>query len=292
MDLSKHYIVQAIIAASNNLRLNSEKIESVAILREHFTKCEDIEHELSKCKKITELSKFGIKLNDIFKYINSNKVDFLKISDMFKEHSSSLVMVLSNMLDVVTPSLLRNLLAREFQGTIDVKLGEKKHTAEIPIKEEIIEIKPLKEQGVEAKSEAEELKEEIILNDLGKDEKFSFEDFQKKILKPIKNLEGLLNRLLRDECHEDEISSSVEIMKINSELAENADFKILANMHVIFAVGLKLILKKKIKPDRNVIESLRACLIVIVAVIKSKDVDITDYLNRAEKFGEQILKYK
>jgi hypothetical protein len=33
---------------------------------------------------------------------------------------------------------------------------------------------------------------------------------------------------------------------------------------------------------------MRACLIVIVAVVRGKEVDITNYLNRAENFGRQI----
>jgi hypothetical protein len=33
-------------------------------------------------------------------------------------------------------------------------------------------------------------------------------------------------------------------------------------------------------------------LIVIVAVVRGKDVDINNYLNKAEQFGNQIIKIK
>jgi len=33
---------------------------------------------------------------------------------------------------------------------------------------------------------------------------------------------------------------------------------------------------------------MRACLIVIVAVVRGKDVDITNYLNKAEDFERKI----
>jgi len=46
----------------------------------------------------------------------------------------------------------------------------------------------------------------------------------------------------------------------------------------------------KLLVDKTVIESLRACLIVIVAVVKRKEVDITGYLNRAEEFGNKYFK--
>jgi len=43
-----------------------------------------------------------------------------------------------------------------------------------------------------------------------------------------------------------------------------------------------------VMPGKDVVDALRACLIVIVAVVKGKEVDITNYLNRAEEFGKRI----
>jgi hypothetical protein len=37
---------------------------------------------------------------------------------------------------------------------------------------------------------------------------------------------------------------------------------------------------------------MRASLIVIVAVVRSKDVDITGYLNKAEELGKRIQNLK
>jgi len=59
-------------------------------------------------------------------------------------------------------------------------------------------------------------------------------------------------------------------------------------MHKIFSSALDLIKNKELLPIIPVIEGMRACLIVIVALVRGKDVDITLYLNRAENFGKQI----
>ena len=59
-------------------------------------------------------------------------------------------------------------------------------------------------------------------------------------------------------------------------------------MHTIVADSLRLITSGEINPVKEVVESLRACLIVIVAVVRGKEVDITNYLNRAEDFGRKI----
>ena len=67
MDLIKQYIVQSIAAASNNLRLSTEKIEVVALLREAIVKSDNLEEDIKNMKKITELSTLAIRLNDIYR---------------------------------------------------------------------------------------------------------------------------------------------------------------------------------------------------------------------------------
>ena len=81
-------------------------------------------------------------------------------------------------------------------------------------------------------------------------------------------------------------------MDENSVLSRKIGFEILAGMHRIISRALILIRNRDLMPGKEVIENLRACLIVIVAVVRGKDVDINNYLNKAEQFGNQIIKIK
>ena len=63
-------------------------------------------------------------------------------------------------------------------------------------------------------------------------------------------------------------------------------------MHRIISRALLLIKNRELMPGKEVIESLRACLIVIVAVVRGKDVDINNYLNKAEEFGNRLATIK
>jgi len=103
MEINKQYLIQCITCASNNLRLSSEKIEVVAILKEHISQTPDLNNLISDMKKLTRFSKFAIKLGEINQTLQTGKIDFLKISDKFKEHSHLILRELSNLLDVVTP---------------------------------------------------------------------------------------------------------------------------------------------------------------------------------------------
>ena len=69
MKFTKQYILQAIALASNNLRLSSDRIETVALLKDYFHNSADIEKEINFMKTKTELSKFAIKLSEAYKFI-------------------------------------------------------------------------------------------------------------------------------------------------------------------------------------------------------------------------------
>ena len=81
MDLVKHYIIQSIIIASNNLRLNNQQIEVVALLKEAINKSDNLSDDLINMKKITELSLLAIRLNEIYNSLTQSQIDFLKISE-------------------------------------------------------------------------------------------------------------------------------------------------------------------------------------------------------------------
>lgn len=287
MDLAKQYIIQCIVAAANNLRLSSEKIETVALIRERLNSTDNLSDEIKNFKKITELSKLGIKLGEIHSFLETGKFDFAKISDRFKEHSYSLVSEMNVMLDVLTPNAARNVFLKRDEVPVKVKQVPGSQSFAADTKEETIQITP--EIELPRRSHADELREAIIFEELNKDTALDFENYEEKVLRPVKELDSFLNRVMKYEFTENEIKGYIKKMGENAELSKKIGFEILSNMHTIFARGLELIDKKKIAPSPNVVESLRACLIVIVAVVRGKEVDITSYLNRAENFGRTIL---
>ena len=114
-------------------------------------------------------------------------------------------------------------------------------------------------------------------------------DFEKKILSPIKSIDELLKKLPSGKVSERQLREYFELMTEHSELADTHGFQVIAKMHQLIASALDAINRGNLLVDKTVIESLRACLIVIVAVVKRKEVDITGYLNRAEEFGNKYF---
>ncbi len=310
MDLIKQYIVQSIIAASNNLRLSTEKIEVVALLRETIAKSDNLDDDIKKMKKITELSTLAIRLSEIFAYLNQPQVDMLKLTDKFKEHAQYLIKDLSHMLDMVSPLTFKKALDKlnppppeieeDFNTEIHAPSSEisnevNSETEETDGINDSINVNLSKrkiDEDVFEKSESDKIKEKLIMEEEKEDDDLFFQNYENAILKPIKPLDTLLKDLQKNEIDNEKIINFAKVMKTNGDMSAKIGFDIIANMHKIIAKALILINSRELMPGKEIIESMRSCLIVIVAVVKGKEVDITNYLNRAEEFGRKLKNIK
>ncbi len=278
MDLIKYYINQSITIAANNLRLNNQQIEVVALLKEAITKSDNLSDDLINMKRITELSTLAIRLNEIYNSLTQNQIDFLKISDQFKEHSRYLIKDLGRMLDISTPQTFKAAIEK-LKGSIVFPKEE--------IKIDLSKRVPDDEPFVQVNSD--DIKEEIIFNeDFKNDDEELIQNFEPTILNPIKPLDNVLKKISNNEIDYEELIKYSKIMDENADLSRKIGFEILSGMHRIISKALILIKNRELMPGKDVIESLRACLIVIVAVVRGKDVDINNYLNKAEEFGNKL----
>ncbi len=300
MKLEKQYIIQAVTIAANNLRLSSEKIEVVSLFKKHLTNCEDIENEISRMKKITELSKLAVKLGRLIEYIKSDHIDFLRLTETFKEQSHTLTIELSNMLDFVTPIKFKEITSKLSEQEIAVQLKQNVQREEALDKiQEKVEVNETSESNKEDKKtkitkedidQIEKNKQEFLFEDLDKEEEFDFENYEKTILAPVKKLEDLLKRFPKKEFLEEEVDDFMEKMLFNSKFSYKVGFDIIGKMHKTIASALLAIKNDEIETTEDTTEGIRACLIVIVAVVRGKEVDISSYLKKAEKFSKIVLK--
>ncbi len=290
MELIKQYIIQSISAASNNLRLSTQKIEVVALLRETIVKSENLEVDIKGMKKITELSTLAIRLNEIYSYLTQNQIDLFKLSDKFKEHSQFLIKDLSHMLDMVNPATFKSALEKLKENSVEGTNSEIPQSIpasnENGINVDLSKRKP--DSSLFAESESNKLKEKIIFEEDKEDEDLFFQNYENEILETIKPIDGMLKQLSKNEVSSEELSSFAKVMKTNGDISAKIGFDIIANMHWIISKALQLIKTRELMPGKEVIESVRACLIVIVALVRGKEVDINNYLNRAEEFGKEI----
>ncbi|MCH7965594.1 MAG: hypothetical protein IH852_16845 [Bacteroidetes bacterium] len=276
MDLIKQYIIQSLTAASNNLRLTNHQIETLGLLREVLLNSDDLGADIDKMKTITELSTLAIRLNEIYDYLTRRKIDFFKFSDQFKEHSRYLINDLTHLLEIDNPALIKAAI-NKLNGVQDKKESEE---IEVILSVDKVNLNPFVENDNSSQEEN--------IEEAAKDEKDFFKSYEDLILKPIKPIDNMLNKFVNNDINYEDLSRFAEIMKMNGEVSEKNGFEIISSMHSIIYKALIRIKSRKLMPGKDVIESMRACLIVIVAVVRGKDVDITNYLNKAEDFEKEI----
>ncbi len=274
MDLIKQYIIQSLTAASNNLRLTTHQLETIGLLRESLISSDDLESTINKMKKITELSTLAIRLNNIYRYLSTNRIDFFKLSDQFKNHSQYLITDLNCLLKI--------------DNSASIKLAINKLNG----KEEAAEPKEIKVQ-LSVKANSNQLIRDNDSKGGGNgttevDSNDFFKNYEEVILTLIKPVDTMLSRLEKNEVSFDDLSRMAELMKMNGEYSDTNGFEIIGSMHRIMFSAMMMINSGELKPTKDVIESMRACLIVIVAVVRGKDFDVTNYLNRAEDFEKEI----
>jgi len=223
------------------------------------------------------------------KYNHSSVSRIVCVSEKIKEHSSILIKDMSHMLDMVSPDSFKNAieklkpLVKEEEKNIPGSVLEANNNS---IKVDLSKRKP--DPYVFEKSENEIIKEKIIMDEENDSEDIFFQNYESEILKPIKSIDSLLKQIASFDVAEDEIFRWADLMKTNGDLSAKIGFEIIANMHRILSRAFSLLDTGELVPKADVIESMRACLIVIVAVVKGKEVDITNYLNSAEEFGRKI----
>jgi len=285
MEIKKQYIIQTISVAANNLRLSSEKIEVLGLLKETINNSGDLDTLIFSMKKITQFSKLAIKLHEIVNYLKMNKIDFLKLSDKFKEHSQLVVKDLNLTLDTMTPSSYKEITKKLDEFT--------KQTISEEPKEDFLTIDLTgRKNSFTEKTTNEKRKESFILEVEDHDDQLFFQNFEATILNPVKEIEATLKNLGDGEVKATELRKYESVMRVNATLSEKFGTEITTEMHKILANAFRMIQLKELQPGKELIEAMRSCLIVIVALVRNKDIDITYYLNRAEEFGKKLQTLK
>ncbi|MFA6979432.1 MAG: hypothetical protein WC209_08930 [Ignavibacteriaceae bacterium] len=285
MDLKKQYIIQTISVAANNLRLSSEKIEVLGLFKETILNSGDLETLIASMKKITQFAKLAIKLQEIYNFLKINKIDFLKLSEKFKEHTQLVVKDLNLVLDALNPSSYKEIIKKLDEFNHNNVVEEKKdETLTIDMTE--------RKSSLSEKMKTDKIKENFIFEEDANDDHLFFQNFEATILKPVKELETVLKNLVNGEVKAIELRQYESVMKVNASLSEKFGTEITTEMHKILAKAFRMLQLKELKPEREIIEAMRACLIVIVALVRNKDIDITYYLNKAEDFGKKLQTLK
>ncbi|MCK6612989.1 MAG: hypothetical protein HRU80_10575 [Ignavibacteriales bacterium] len=290
MDFIKDYLIQVLTDCSNKLRLDSSKLEVITLLKEQIYKSESPEVLFRNMKKVTEFAKLAIRLNDIYVYLNTTKIEFRTISKKFEEHSDLLLKDLTPFLDILTGVRFQKAMEKVlfFSGSAVMNPGQVSAIIDFSApKGSRVTTESLHQNTEEPEPENQDTE---IPDDPDHDSDMTYQQYESRILHPIRGLDEILKALLSGEYNADDLTHYSKLILWNSQIAMKFGTEIVAKMHLIIAKALPMIRDGELKPTKDTIESIRACLIVIVALVRGKGVDIKMYIDRAEEFGKKILR--
>ncbi len=278
MDFAKLYIQKCLSHLSILLKIDNNKKELIKIIEERIINSDNLNLFIKELKKNTYFSKTAIKLSTINDYCNNPEIDFTNLSNKFSEHILFLSKDFENLLLNVNKETIKEVLLN----------------AEIEAKKEHIRLnKASKEDGNEDYNidNTNKLKEDFILSDDDNEEN-SYEYYVRTVISSIKELDLFLKKLESNEASKEEIENYLSIVEKNGILSKKYGFELIADMHFIFEGALTGINEHKLMVEKDIIEKMRACLIVVAALVKQKEVDITNYLIKADKLGKLIQNIK
>ncbi len=246
----REYIVQTFVTAANNLSINSHRLLLINLVKEFLYDCEDLDYAISEMKKITVLSKFAVRIGLINKY-TKEKPDFFNVSSKFNSDYINLIPVVNELLD----SLNSNFLVKKFNEI----------------------------------SNNINMRDNMIINeDTSYKEGYNFEDgdFNEKLVNHIKWVDSFLNRFEEnDASFMEKVDIRAELLLLNHFAKDNIEEN-LVEMFEIFRDLLLILVDRDIQ-NEELVESLRASMIVLVATIKHKEIDFEPYVKRARAYFEK-----
>lgn len=297
MDFVKNYMISAISDASKKLRLNSEKIELLNKLEEWIAARENLQADIAAMKRITETSKLAIRLQDINNYLQFESIDYKKLSDKFKEHSTFLVTDLDYLLFSVNLFTFQKILTRiekikatpvdKSGNTLKIELDINEDLTSIPPKI----VKPKRSLQIDSKGDEPELP--LFEHPVSEKKKTEFLKSESDFLyAPIKDLEELLRRMKKEDFRSSEVFRFSDVFDERMLFCKKNGVDELVQPYANIANCLRLIYNKEVTVSQDILDYFRASMIVIVTRIRGLEHDITEYILRNQLFTEGLKVYK
>lgn len=279
IELQKIYLVQCLNYAASYLRLNKPQLDTLNYMCNFLNDSEELFEVIVFFSKVTELSSLSIRLKEIYNFITYGKIDYSKISETFKKQANDLIQELNSALKCLSTDRMKEIV----------------HAKDVLFESETDENAQVESEKTEAlttnKDEYENNYDNKIKVEYNDSDNSAFKLFEMQLVEEVKCFDIILQKLYQNEIDLIEIKDCISKVDDMKENCLKFGLETVAEMHEIFQNSLSLILKNTIPVTKELIESMRSCLIVIVAVVRNKNIDIAYYYSRTEILSKQINYY-
>ncbi|MFN4111990.1 MAG: hypothetical protein ACK4G1_06910 [Ignavibacteria bacterium] len=115
-------------------------------------------------------------------------------------------------------------------------------------------------------------------------------DFEKLILDNILEVDEFLNQVLNQKFDDEQILKLIQKAYRSLQLAEELNFTLISELIKVYWLSLVAIRDNNMRPDKFTAELIRSTLIILVTLIKQRDIDLEPFMQKHNQLKEELKK--
>lgn len=160
---------------------------------------------------------------------------------------------------------------------------------------EIVE-KTLSEGEIVGKTEVQEKVDAIedaqsseqLIKSLSQENDNLYLDFEKLVLDNIIEVDEFLNKSLNEPVENEQTLKLIQKAYKSFELAQELNFDLISELIKVYWLSLVAIRDNKLKPTKTNSELIRSTLIILVSLLKQRDVDLEPFIQKHNQLKEKL----
>jgi len=115
-------------------------------------------------------------------------------------------------------------------------------------------------------------------------------DFEKLVLDNILEVDEFLNQVLNQKFDDEQILKLIQKAYRSFQLAEELNFTLISELIKVYWLSLVAIRDNNLRPDKFTSDLIRSTLIILVTLIKQRDIDLEPFMQKHNQLKEELKK--
>lgn len=131
---------------------------------------------------------------------------------------------------------------------------------------------------------------EELIKTIKEDNNNLYLDFEKLVLDNILEVDEFLNQVLNQKFDDEQILKLIQKAYRSYQLAEELNFTLISELIKVYWLSLVAIRDNNMRPDKFTAELIRGTLIILVTLIKQRNIDLEPFMQKHNQLKEELKK--
>lgn len=113
-------------------------------------------------------------------------------------------------------------------------------------------------------------------------------DFEKMLLDNILEVDEFLNKVINQKIDDEQFLKLIQKAYRSFQLAEELNFTLISELIKVYWLSLVAIRDNNLKPSKSIADLIRSTLIILVTLIKQREVDLEPFMQKHNQLKEKL----